>query len=179
MKHVALLRAVNLAGKNRVSMADLRALARDLGLAEPETLLQSGNLVFEGGRRSTATLERMLAEGAEARFGAATEFFVRSATDWDRIVEACPFPQEAEEDPAHLLLGVLKDRVTPRKLDALRAAIRGRERVEGAGREVYVVYPDGMGRSKLTMALLEKHLDTRCTGRNWNTALKLRTRLHA
>jgi uncharacterized protein (DUF1697 family) len=49
----------------------------------------------------------------------------------------------------------------------------GRERVAGDGSGIYVVYPDGAGRSKLTTALMERHLKTRVTGRNWNTVLKL------
>ena len=56
---------------------------------------------------------------------------------------------------------------------ALRAAIPGRERVEARGREAYFVYPDGVGRSKLTPALIEKHFGGAGTARNWNTVLKL------
>jgi uncharacterized protein (DUF1697 family) len=64
---------------------------------------------------------------------------------------------------------------TPKETDmvALKAAIKGREIVRAKGRELYIVYPDGIGRSKLTIALIEKKLNTRGTGRNWNTVLKL------
>jgi len=60
-----------------------------------------------------------------------------------------------------------------RNVAALRAAITGREVVRAAGRHLYIVYPDGMGRSRLTHALIEKLLGTRATGRNWNTVRKL------
>ena len=76
-------------------------------------------------------------------------------------------------DPGHLLLMVLKDAVTARTVQELQSAISGREVVRGAGREVYIVYPDGVGRSRLTTPMIEKRLGTRATGRNWNTVLKL------
>ena len=59
------------------------------------------------------------------------------------------------------------------ELAALKSAIPGRERIEAHGRDLYIVYPDGIGRSKLTLALIERKLATRGTGRNWNTVLKL------
>ena len=62
---------------------------------------------------------------------------------------------------------------TENNVKALRAAIRGRETIEAVGKQLYVVYPDGVGQSKLTHALIERHLGTRATGRNWNTVLKL------
>jgi uncharacterized protein (DUF1697 family) len=67
----------------------------------------------------------------------------------------------------------LKDAPGPEQVAALRAAIRGPERVNADGRQAYIVYPAGIGRSKLTAGLIEKHLATRGTGRNWNTVLKL------
>jgi uncharacterized protein (DUF1697 family) len=62
---------------------------------------------------------------------------------------------------------------------ALQKAIAGRERVLASGRCLYIVYPDGIGRSKLTPALMEKHIRTRGTARNWNTVLKLKTLVEA
>ena len=84
-----------------------------------------------------------------------------------------PFPKEAKDDPSHLLAVVLKDAVTPANVTALQKAIIGREVVRGTGRCVYIVYPDGIGNSKLTAAIIEKRLGTRGTARNWNTVLKL------
>ena len=67
----------------------------------------------------------------------------------------------------------LKDAPSAAAVKALTAAIKGRETFRAAGRNAYVVYPDGIGRSKLTNALIEKTLETRGTARNWNTVLKL------
>lgn len=173
ISYVVLLRAVNLAGRNRVGMADLRGLAEALGYAEPRTLLQSGNLLLRGPGRSAAVLERDLREAAKKRFGMEIDFFVRSAAEWQALVAGNPFPREAKSDPGHLIAIILSGAPRRTELTALEAAIAGRERVHLAGRTAYAVYPDGVGRSKLTMALIERKLGVRGTGRNWNTVLKL------
>jgi uncharacterized protein (DUF1697 family) len=169
--HVALLRAVNVGGRS-VAMSELRAMLETLGLDEPRTLLQSGNAVF-GAARTPRALEALLEKAAAERFGFATEFFVRSAREWDAVLEANPFPREARDDPSHLLVLPLKSAPAAAAVKALRDAIRGSEVVEVVGRCLYAVYPDGIGRSKLTNAIIESRLGTRCTGRNWNTAQKL------
>jgi uncharacterized protein (DUF1697 family) len=170
---VALLRGINVGGHKPVAMAELRALLERLGFDGARSLLQSGNLVFRGAGRTGAQLERLLEAEAAKRLGLDTAVFVRSAAEWRAIVARNPFPAEAERDPAHLLAMCLKDAPDPRAVTALQAAITGREVVRARGREAYVVYPDGIGRSKLTITLIEKTLGTRGTARNWNTVLKL------
>ncbi len=171
--HLALLRAVNLAGHKPVAMADLRSLLTGLGFADAQSLLQSGNLVFRGGRLSGARLERFLEDEARKRLALETDFFVRTAEQWETVVAANPFRAEAERDPARLLVVFLKDSPGLAQVRALQAAITGREVVRADGAHAYIVYPDGVGRSRLTHALIEKKLGTRGTGRNWNTVLKL------
>jgi uncharacterized protein (DUF1697 family) len=171
--YVALLRAVNLAGRNRVGMADLREVAEALGYAEPRTLLQSGNLLLRGPARPGVALERDLREAAKKKLGMEIDFFVRSAAEWRALVAKNPFPREAKSDPGHLIAIALSGAPGGTELTALEAAITGRERVRLAGRTAYAVYPDGVGSSKLTMALIERKLGVRGTGRNWNTVLKL------
>jgi uncharacterized protein (DUF1697 family) len=170
---VALLRAVNVGGRKPIAMAELRELAAGLGLRDARTLLQSGNLVFGAGRRGTGPLEGLLERELAARLGLASDVFVRTAGEWHALVAANPFPAEAARDPARLVVVVLREPPAANAVAALRAAIVGRERVEVRGREAHVVYPDGQGRSKLTLPLIEKHLRSRGTARNWNTVLKL------
>ena len=175
MKHVALLRAVNLAGYNKVGMADLKALVAGLGFADAQTLLQSGNIVFSGGSKTTAALEQLLERAAATQLGLETDVFVRTGKEWHAVIDANPFPREAKDDPSHLLAVILKDEVSAANVTALQKAIVGREVVRAKGRCLYVVFPDGIGRSKLTTAMTEKKLGTRGTARNWNTVLKLQT----
>jgi uncharacterized protein (DUF1697 family) len=171
--YIGLLRAVNLPGHNKVGMADLRELLADLGMRDARSLLQSGNLVFGSNVRTSTAVERLLEDGAAKRLGLETDFFVRSADDWRAIVSGNPFPREAVRDPGHLLVMFLKGVADREGVAVLQGAITGREVVRAGGRHVYVVYPDGVGRSRLTSALLERKLGTRSTGRNWNTVLKL------
>jgi uncharacterized protein (DUF1697 family) len=171
--YIALLRGINLAGKRKVAMADLRAMLAEMGFADGQSLLQSGNLVFRCSPRSPAALERALEKEVEARLGLRTDFHVRTLPDWTSVIDDNPFPAEARTDPAHLLVLFLKDAPSARGVGALEAAIVGRERVQAVGRQAYLVYPDGIGRSRLTNALLDKHLGGRGTARNWNTILKM------
>jgi uncharacterized protein (DUF1697 family) len=175
VRHIALLRAVNLAGYNKVGMADLRELLVGLGFTDAQTLLQSGNIVFSGGSKTTTALEQTLERAAAKQLGLETDFFVRTAKEWQAIITANPFPREAKEDPSHLLAVIVKDAPDAANVTALQKAIVGREIVRAQGRCAYIVYPDGIGRSKLTTAMIEKKLGTRGTGRNWNTVLKLAT----
>ena len=170
---VGLLRAVNLAGKNMVSMTELRDLMSKLGMEDVRTLLQSGNVIFRSDIRSPAKVEKVLEDGVEKRFGLKTEFFVRTVEEMNELVSANPFPREAKQDPGHLVVGFLKGAPDSAAVTALQKAIVGREVVRAVGRHSYTVFPDGIGRSKLTSAMVEKKLGTRGTGRNWNTVLKL------
>jgi len=171
---IALLRAVNVAGNNKVAMADLKAMMAEIGF-EARTLLQSGNVLLRGAKFGGEKLEQLLEAETARHLGLKTDFFVRSAGEWNEIVRENPFAKEARTDPGHLLVLPLKHAVKASAIDTLRQAIRGREIVVANGRQLYAVYPDGIGRSKLTIGLIEKTLGTRTTGRNWNTVLKLAT----
>ncbi len=173
MTHIALLRAVNVGGHNQVAMGDLRALAAGLGLTEPRSLLQSGNLVFGAGRTPAARLEELLEDSTAKRLGVQTDFYVRTADEWKSIIANNPFPAEARNDPGHLLVMFFKRVPTPAAVKVLQRAITGCEIIRPLGRELYVTYPDGVGKSRLTVALMAKILGQDGTGRNWNTVLKL------
>ena len=170
---IALLRAVNVAAYGMVKMADLKAVITGLGFTDVETLLQSGNVVFRSDGATGKALETMLEMEIAKRLGLKTDFIVRSAKEWEGVVSANPFPDAAKDDPSHLLVIFLKDVVKPKAVEALRSAIKGRETIATKGRELYAIYPDGIGRSKLTNALIEGKLGTRGTGRNWNTVMKI------
>jgi|SRR5579872_1277415 len=176
-RFVAFLRAINLAGKNAVAMADLRTLIEAAGHRNAQTLLNSGNVVFEcAGRRECGAMERAFETASQKAFGFVPDFFVRTADELQAVVAGNPFPQEAKSDPGRLIVVFLKDAPTAAQVKTLQGKVPGREviRVKPAGsRHLYIHYPDGQGRSKLTMTLIEKHLSSRGTARNWNTILKL------
>jgi uncharacterized protein (DUF1697 family) len=172
---IALLRGINVGGHKQVAMADLRDLLTQLDFANVQSVLQSGNLVFQSQTtRTGAALERRLEEEARKRLDLQADFIVRTVEEWKAAIAGNPFRTEAQHDPGHLLLAFFKTAPDAKDVKALQAAISGPERVYATGREAYIVYPDGIGRSRLTHTLIERKLGVRGTGRNWNTVLKLR-----
>jgi uncharacterized protein (DUF1697 family) len=165
---IALLRAINVGGRNIVPMAGLREMMEGMGLSNVRTLLQSGNVVFDG-KSTEAALEAELKKCLKVE----ADFVLRTGSEWKKLVASNPFTEQSRSDPGHVVVLCLKDAPKPAEVKALQAAIKGREQVQAVGRNLYAWYPDGIGRSKLTVALIEKKLNTRCTGRNWNTVLKL------
>jgi uncharacterized protein (DUF1697 family) len=170
---VALLRAVNVGGTKAVAMPALCKLLTALGFAEVKSLLQSGNVVFGCSGKAGAALERRLETAVAAELGVQTTFFVRTAREWDAIVAANPYPDAARDDPSHLVVMTFKAAPAAKDVAVLRAAIAGRETVTVAGKQLYIVYPDGIGTSKLTNAIIERKLAQPGTARNWNTVQKL------
>ncbi len=171
--HIAFLRGINVGGRNSVAMADLREMVDGMGFTGARTLLQSGNLVFTAASKSASALEKQLEQETEKRFGVAADYVIRSAKELAQVVAANPFPKEAKADPSHLVVMFLKSATSAKEVQALQEAIKGREIVRGDGKHLYLVYPDGIGESKLTNVIIEKKIGTRGTARNWNTTLKL------
>jgi uncharacterized protein (DUF1697 family) len=171
--YVALLRAINVGVANRLKMADLREALDGLDLESVRTLLQSGNVVFSSTSRSAAKLEARLEERVREKLGLDSDCFVRSSADWRELVRANPFPREAKREPSKLLAIALKKRPTAAAVSALQSSIEGPERLRAHGRQLYAFYPNGTAKSRLTIARIESALQTRATGRGWNTVLKL------
>jgi uncharacterized protein (DUF1697 family) len=166
---VALLRGVNVGGRNSLPMADLREIASACGYEDVRTYIQSGNLVLSatGGAKAVA---RTLEEAIASRTSVASDVVVRTAAELDAIVKGNPFLARGE-DPAHLHVlfsahpieasGPLSD------LDAYRP-----DEAVVAGRELYLFLPNGLGRSKLAADVTGRK-GPRGTVRNWRTVQKL------
>jgi uncharacterized protein (DUF1697 family) len=170
---VSLLRGINVGGNKQIRMELLRAVYESLGLAAVRTHLQSGNVVFREDERGAARLPARLEHAIEKRFAFRPAVVVRTGAELREVVGRNPFPDEAERDPSHLLVMFLA--APPRKPAEARLAEAnvGPEKFRLSGRELYLYYPNGVGRSKLTNAVIEKRLATVGTARNWNTVTKL------
>lgn len=179
--HIALVRGIHAGGRDRVAALELGSLldgpdcagARSLLHAGARSLLQTGNLVFSCRGRTAAELEHLLDIRAGRRLGVHAGFLIRTADDWADVIARNPFRAEAERDPGHLLVMLLKDVPNRAAVDSLQAGVTGPEAVRVDGRQVYVTYPAGIGRSRLTGTLIETTLGTRGTARSWKTVLKL------
>lgn len=148
-----------------VSMAKLKALHEALGFENVRTHLQSGNVAFTTKKTDPAKLAARIA----AELGDIA-VIVRSTSELREAIAKNPFPAAAKNDPSHYVVVFLSDE--PKK-DSF--AYEGPEPRAIAGRELYIDYSigAGMGRSKLTNALIEKALGVRGTARNWNTLTRM------
>jgi uncharacterized protein (DUF1697 family) len=170
--YVALLRAVNVGGRT-VPMASVRSVGEGAGYSNVRTFLQSGNLLFEAPAQRTAGVERRLEAETRSGIGVSTDYIVRTAAEWRAAIDENPFPNEARDAPAFLHVVFLKGPAADGADARLREAIRGREDARVRGRAAYVVYPDGAGRSKLTLRVIERAVGQRGTARNWNTVSRI------
>lgn len=160
--YIALLRAVNVGGTGKLPMDELVRMARNLGFQEPRTYIASGNLVFEWEGSAEAVKSR-LGKALAEYVGKEVGVLVRTAAELAGVLEANPFPGR----PTNRTMVIFLDTAPP--ADALRGVVGpAGEEVRIGRREFYVHYPEGMGRSRLTIPGA-KH----GTARNINTVEKL------
>jgi uncharacterized protein (DUF1697 family) len=171
-RYCALLRSVNLGPSRRLKMDALRAAASSVLAADVSSVAHTGNLVFDS-RAQPAELERRLEAAIERDFGFTSLVFVRSAAHMAALVEHNPFPDQARDDPAHLVAMLMRQAVPAERLAALQASIPGREQASARGSDLYLCYPDGIGTSKFASGVIERRLGQPGTVRNWNTVLKV------
>jgi uncharacterized protein (DUF1697 family) len=172
--YAALLRGINVGGRNKVPMAELRTLLAGLGLGGVRTHLQSGNAVFTS-QDDDAEAVRALVEGAiEERFGFRVGCVVRDGAYLRAVVDGCPFPADTLA-AKQLHATYFSERVDPERFAALDADAYLPEAFRLGDRVLYLCAPDGLGRSRLAEALRGPSESTGAvaTSRNWNTVLKL------
>ena len=178
--YLALLRGINVSRNQRIAMADLRALLTDSGLIDVTTYLQSGNALFRSDRSDPDAIAADIEAAVTRELDLTVRVLVRDGTDLRRVVEADPLADVAT-DPSKLLVTFLSAPTTDAKLDAIDPATYAPEVMAVGQREVYVWYPDGVRRAKLSPAFFEKRYpaDARVAGtaRNWNTLTTVLTML--
>ncbi len=175
---VALLRAVNVGGTGILRMADLKALCEKLGYSDVKTLLQSGNVVFTATGKADA-IEKQLGGAIEKAHGFRPAIMVRTAPEMAAVVTGNPFAKEAKADGRFVVVAFAAGKPAPGAGECVAKVKVTSEKLRLAGRELYIHYPDGQGRSVVTNLALEKALGVPATARNWNTVMKLRDLVEA
>ncbi|HEX3956912.1 MAG TPA: DUF1697 domain-containing protein [Trebonia sp.] len=180
--HIALLRGINLGGRNKIAMADLRSVMAELGHGDVATYIQSGNVVFtaDEAARATAMADEISAAIA-AKLSVIAPVIVLARRDLAQILAANPFPQESDPKKVHAV--VLSQPASPDLTDrfhaaAAQSAAKGaRDDLRTIGRTVYLHTPDGYGNSDLAQQLLRIVAAPKAgmtgTARNWATMTKL------
>lgn len=164
---IALLRAVNVGGR-RIKMADLRALSAEIGLEQPETHLQSGNLVFKTEEGDREPLTARIEEAIEQRFGFHSDAILRTATEIRATLDANPFAADEAPNPSWLLVTFGKSPQDAAALERFAENYDGPEviRLPKSPTEAFIYYAEGIGRSKLGPALAKAKVTLGGTARN-------------
>lgn len=168
---IVLLRGINVGGRNKVSMAVLRAIAIDCGFPDAVTYVQSGNLVLPSAAGSLAAIAAELRGDLQERTGLDVPLILRTFDEWSDVIASNPFPEAAADGTT--LHVVFLAGTAPGELTEFDASEFAPEQVALGDREVYLSLPAGIGRSKLAQALSRRPGASTGTTRNWNTVLKL------
>lgn len=174
--YVILLRAVNVGGYGKLSMADFRQTLSALGFKNVETYIQSGNAVADSNLPADK-VGTSISRALEKLTGAQVEVIVRTHDQLDGLIRANPFPAEAANDGARVHVSFLSAPAGPTAHAALESIVQKypnrRDRYHLAGEHIYFHFPDGAADIKFTGKALDKAIAATGTARNWNTVLKL------
>jgi len=169
---LALLRGINVGGKNKLPMRDLSALFVDAGCENVRTFIQSGNVVFTANARVLKNLGSVISSGIEERFGLRVPVLLRSAQQLRDVISNNPYHHAGKpEDYLHVVF--LADLPSAAKAAALDPDRSPPDEFIVRGQEIYLHLPNGAGNSKLTNAWFDSKLGTVSTARNWRTVNKL------
>ena len=169
---ISLLRGVNV-GRNKIKMDALRDLYAGLGLLNPCTHIQSGNVIFATKARSLPALAQKLGGAIRQNFGFCPDVILRTPAELRDVLARNPFAARAGIQPGKLLVTFLAQAPGPEAHARLRQLAASPDELVLDGRELYAYYPNGISGATLPAAAIDRALKTRGTGRNWNTVTKL------
>ena len=168
--YVAMLRGINVGGKNKIKMADLQALFVGLGHADVITYIQSGNVVFKSPTKSTSALASAIEQRIAHELGMDVAILLRTKAELGKVLARNPF---TDVDLARVHVTFLAGKPQAALVRGLDEHRSPPDEFRIVDREVYVYCPTGYGNTKLNNAFWERRLKTPATARNWNTVTKL------
>ncbi len=170
---ICMLRGVNLGPHNRVKMEELKTLCESLKLREPQTYVQSGNVIFKTNERDLVKLARRMEGAIQKKFGFQTDVVLRSIAELRDVVERNPFAKRRGIEPSKLLVTFLASDPGEEARVKVRAIKCAPDELFIDGREAYIYFPNGAGRPTLSWAAIPKILKVSGTARNWNSVTKM------
>jgi len=170
---ICLLRGVNVGGHTKIKMDMLRTLCESLDFENPQTYIQSGNVIFKTKQRNLKQVAGKIEEAIEGKVGFRPDVILRTVAELAETLAKNPFAKRRDLNPSKLLITFLAEAPSTLALKELAKIEAGPEEMKVHGREIFVYFPDGMGRSKFPWTRIGKILGSTGTGRNWNTANKL------
>ncbi len=170
---ISLLRGINVGGHKKIKMADLRELYESLGLRSTRTILQSGNAVTVTNDQDLSAIAATIEDAIQDTFGFEVKVILRRAQEFRAIFEYPPFDEAEIGQASKLAIVYLAQLPAADALANLKTRISGPEVIRARGKELFITYPEGMARSKLTNQFIERRLGIAATARNWNTSQKI------
>jgi uncharacterized protein (DUF1697 family) len=172
MSHVALMRGINVGGKNKLPMKELAGYFADAGCSDVRTYIQSGNVIFRAGNPVLKGLTGQITERIATEFGYKVPDVLRSEEELSDAIANNPFLKPDADENAHymMFLGDIPAAEAIARLDAGRSP---GDEFHVRGRDVYLYLRTGAADTRLTNAWFDKQLQTVSTARNWRTVLKL------
>jgi uncharacterized protein (DUF1697 family) len=170
---ISMLRGVNVGGHNKIKMDDLRALWESLKFEDPRTYVQSGNVIFRTKEKNSPALAEKIQNAIEGKFGFRPEVIVRTTQELRSAIAASPFASRRNLEPGKILVTFLAGKPGPNAHATLLSLKAHPEELHLSGRELYIYFPDGAGKSKLPWSKVEKLVQTSGTARNWNSVTKM------
>ena len=166
---ISMLRGVNVGPHNRIKMDALRATYEAIGLEDPRTYVQSGNVIFRTKEKSTRKLAIKIQDAIEKGFKFRPAVIVRTIDELRKAIAATPFDAGRSLEPGKILVTFLVDDPSAEAAAKLATLKSYPEEIHLIGRELYIYFPDGAGKSKLPWSQVEKLLKVTGTARNWNS----------
>lgn len=171
-RHLALLRGINVSGKNKLPMAELTRIFLDAGAQDVETYIQSGNVTFSASDAVARRVPALVHTAIADRFGYRVPVVMRTASELRRTATRNPFVDESV-DPKGLHVAFLATKPTKARCNGLDPDRSPPDRFVVRGWDIYLHCPRGLARSKLTNAYFDSRLQTTSTLRNWRTVTRL------
>jgi uncharacterized protein (DUF1697 family) len=169
MRYIALLRGINVGGKNKIKMIDLKAMFESLSFKNVKTYIQSGNIIFDYDATDTMKLTNKIQEKISETFGFLVKTIIRSAEDFRNIANNNPFIKEPNIDLDKLYVTLMLEEPEQNTVLILDMKKEENEDFLIISKEIYLYCPNGYGETKLNNAMFEKKLNVSSTTRNWKT----------
>ena len=170
--YVALLRGINVGGQKLIRMAELQSHFASYGATKVRTYIQSGNVVFEHPATTTDNLRQTLEQHLAAKLGFTVPTLVKTAKELAAIAAANPYDPTLPEFGKKMYVCIFEKPPSQAAIESIQPWINSSERLVIKGPAAYAYYEDGLGRAKLSSAVIERKLGL-ATLRNWNTITAL------
>lgn len=171
--YIALLRGINVSGQKIIKMADLRSHLSELGYENVQTYIQSGNVVFSSATDDMVQLEMDIAQKIKEKYRFEVPVLIKTALDFEEALQQCPYVDDPEKENNRIAFTFLAGKPESGNIKKLMEKDFSPEEWHIEGKNVFLYYPNGAGKAKLSNNFIESRFKTKATSRNLKTVLKL------